>query len=252
MTQSGFKLHGIEHFSPSQANTFRTSPALYLLKYGFKIKDSVGPAAHRGTAGELGIVRGIAGDPLPLAECQTIALAEFDRLSALSTDPRRDKERAAVAGIVEKGIEELRQYGPPSDVQGEVLYQVDDLSVPLRGYFDVRWANHGILTDIKTTHALPSKISSAHARQVALYRAASGDNYSARVTYVTPKKAATYELENPQEHLDALIRIAQTADRFMAISKDLHELAQLCIPDVDSFYYSDPVLRQAAFEIWKV
>jgi hypothetical protein len=46
------------------------------------------------------------------------------------------------------------------------------------------------------------------------------------------------------------VRIAQTADRFLALSKDPKELAQLCIPDTDSFYYSDPMLRQAAFDIW--
>lgn len=249
---SGFRFHGIDYFSPSQANTFRSSPALYLLQYVFKIKGSVGPAAHRGTAGELGIVRGISENALPLDECKRVAVAEFDRLTALSTDPRRDKERAAVEGVVEQGIQELKGYGPPSHAQGEVVYQVDDLPIPLRGFFDLRWDKHGVLTDIKTTHALPSKIAAAHAKQVALYRAASGDNFSARVTYVTPKKAATYELENPREHLDALVRIAQTADRFLALSKDPKELAQLCIPDVDSFYYSDPMLRQAAFDIWGV
>ena len=249
---SGFRLHNIEYFSPSQANTFRASPALYLLQYVYKIKGSVGPAAHRGTAGELGIVRGISENALPLDECKRVALAEFDRLTALSTDPRRDKERAAVEGVVEQGIQELKGYGPPSQAQGEVVYEAEGLPVPLRGFFDLRWDKHGILTDIKTTHALPSKIAASHAKQVALYRAASGDNFSARVTYVTPKKAATYELENPREHLDALVRIAQTADKFLALSKDPKELAQLCIPDTDSFYYSDPVLRQAAFDIWGV
>ena len=198
------------------------------------------------------IVRGISATPLPVEECKRVAVAEFDRLTALSTDPRREKERLAVEGIVEQGIQELKGYGPPSKAQGEVVYKVDDLPIPLRGFFDLLWDNHGILTDIKTTHALPSKISSSHAKQVALYRAASGDNFSARVTYVTPKKAATYELENPREHLEALVRTAQAADRFLSLSKDPKELAQLCIPDTDTFYFSDPVLRQAAFDIWGV
>jgi hypothetical protein len=45
-------------------------------------------------------------------DCQAAALAEFDRLAALSTDPNRTRERDAISGIVAAAFAELRQYGP--------------------------------------------------------------------------------------------------------------------------------------------
>ena len=118
------------------------------------------------------------------------------------------------------------------------------------GFYDFEWEHHGVLVDLKTTHALPSKISTNHARQVALYVAARGDNLDARITYVTSKKSATYQLENKREHVEALGRIALTIQRFLSITDDPYELASLIVPDVDSFYFGDATSRQQAFDIW--
>jgi hypothetical protein len=137
-------------------------------------------------------------------------------------------------------------------VQGKISLDYDGLLVPMIGYYDFEWEQHGMLTDLKTTHALPSKISRPHARQVALYRAARGDNLSARVTYVTPKKHATYALENAREHVDALGKIGMTIQRFLSLSDDPMELASYVVPDTESFYFNDPVSRQQAFEIWGI
>jgi hypothetical protein len=183
-------------------------------------------------------------------ECQAVARKEFDHLAALSADPRRDKESASIADMVAQGLEELRPYGKPSSTQGKIEYQVEGLAVPLIGFYDFEWQDHGILVDLKTTHALPSKISTNHARQVALYVAARGDNLNARITYVTPKKSATYALENAREHVKSLERVALTIQNFLSKSDDPKELASLVVPDVDSFYFNDPAVRQKAFEIW--
>lgn len=213
------------------------------------VRTQVGAAAFRGTAVEAGIVHGLMNDA-NLFECQAVAKKEFDKLSALSSDPRRDKEYAAIPEMVEQGLSELWPYGKPSSTQGKIEYQVEGLAVPLIGFYDLEWENHGVLVDLKTTHALPSKISTNHARQVALYVAARGDNLDARITYVTSKKVATYQLENKREHVKALERVALTIQRFLSQSDDPKELAQLVVPDVDSFYFNDPATRQAAFEIW--
>jgi hypothetical protein len=110
---------------------------------------------------------------------------------------------------------------------------------------------HGIVIDLKTTEALPSQIKVPHARQVALYASRSG-NLDARLTYVTPKKRATYGLENVQEHLNALHRIALTVERFLALSDDPEFFVNITSPDLESFYWSPPQARQAAFEMWGV
>jgi hypothetical protein len=244
-----FAKYGIEHLSPSQCNLFVASPAMYVMERCMKLRSPVGAAAHRGTAVEAGVVHGLLNGAT-LKECQDLAKKEFDKLTALSGDPRKEKEAAGLADMVAEGIKELSAYGKPTSTQGAIKYEVEGLAVPLIGFYDMEWENHGILIDLKTTHALPSKISTNHARQVALYCAARGDNLDARITYVTSKKSATYQLENKREHVKALETIALTIQRFLSISDDPKYLASLVVPDVDSFYFSDPLARQNAFNVW--
>ena len=69
---------------------------------------------------------------------------------------------------------------------------------------------------------------------------------------MTPKKAATYRLENIREHVESIHKIALTIQRFLALSADPQVLAGLVVPDVDSFYYNDPITRQHAFDVWGI
>jgi len=245
---NNFAKYGIEHLSPSSCNLFTASPAMFVLQKCLGKRTMVGAAAHRGTAVEHGIAHYLTTGSKP--EAIDLAKAEFAKLSSMTGDPRQDKESAAIADMVTIGIEELKGYGTPSSMQGKIEYKVEGLAVPLIGYYDFEFEQHGALIDLKTTHALPSKISTNHARQVALYVAARGDNLDARITYVTSKKSATYQLENKREHVHALEKIALTIQKFIGISDDPYELASLVVPDVDTFYFSDPITRQMAFEIW--
>ena len=244
-----FEHYDIHHLSPSSCSLFVASPAMFILKKLMKVKDTVGPAAHRGTAVESGIVAGLV-DGVSEAKCIDIARCEFASLTALMSGPKKEKEEATIADFVKTGLKELLPYGKPTSTQGRINYEFEGLLVPMLGFYDLEWADHGILTDIKTTHALPSKISTNHARQVALYRAACGDNLDARVSYVTPKKSASYVLENAREHLEALRLIALTIQRFLSLSDDPKVLASYVVPDVDTFYFSDPMARKATFDMW--
>jgi hypothetical protein len=246
-----FERYGIAHLSPSSCNTYAASPAAFVLDKILKRKGEVGPAAHRGTATEAGVVLGLTTNATT-EECVRHADAEFWRLTAMSNDPRREKERAAVGEMVKVGLNELRPYGPPTSTQGKIEYRVEGLHVPLVGFYDIEWANHKILNDLKTTHALPSQIKISHARQVALYVAARGGDLDARLTYVTPKKCATYRLENVQDHVKSLENIALSIQKFLSISSDPKELASIVVPDLESFYFNDPDTRQAAYEVWKI
>lgn len=246
-----FEIHGIKHLSPSSCNTYAGSPAAFVLDKVLKRKQGVGPAAHRGTATEAGVVLGLV-EGASVDECVKHADEEFWRLTAMSNDPRREKERAAVGDMVKIALTELKPYGRPTSTQGKIEYHVDGLLVPLLGFYDIEWANHNILVDLKTTHALPSQIKIPHARQVALYAAAKGGNVDARLTYVTPKKCATYHLENIQEHIRALENIAKAIQVFLSTSDDPMELASMVVPDLESFYFNDPATRQAAFEVWGI
>lgn len=249
---SPFEVHGIDHLSPSQINLFCASPALWVMERILKRRSPVGAAAHRGIAAEDGIVAGLMDPAKSAAECADVALAKFRTLTALSRDPGREKEGSALPLIVHEGLKELRPYGLPSLAQGKIEHRFEGLSVPVIGYFDLRWEQHGIVLDIKTQLRLNSSIKVGHARQVAIYKAALSDNLDARISYITDKKAATYTLENHREHVRALHKIALTMQRFVALSTDPQELASLVIPDTDSFYFHDPTTRQNAFEVFGV
>jgi len=246
---NSFERHGIEHLSASSINLFAASPALFVLEKVLKRRTGVGAAAHRGSAVEAGIMLGLlngADDDACIAEAKKI----FGQKTALSGDPRREHEAESLAAMVINGLNELRPYGKPSSVQGRIDHRVEGLQVPIIGYYDAEWIDHGILFDLKTTHRVPSEISTNHARQVALYKACRGDNIDARISYCSTKKVATYRLENAAEHLRAIERIALTIQRFLAVSDDPQEFVGITVPDTDSFYFSDPNTRQAVFETW--
>jgi hypothetical protein len=246
-----FERYEIDHLSPSACNLFVASPAMYVMERVLKRKAPVGAAAHRGNAVEAGIAKGLFEDA-SLDECVSEARKTFAGLASLSGDPRKEKEIAAIPAMVKVGLQELKPYGKPSSAQGKIEWKVEGLHVPMIGFYDFEWADHGILVDLKTTHKLPSKISTNHARQVALYNAARGNNLDTRVCYTTPSKTAVYRLENSDEHVRALEKIARTIQNFLSISNDPLELASIVVPDVDSFYFADPLARKHAFEVFGI
>jgi hypothetical protein len=247
-----FEQHGIAHLSASSINSFCTSPALWVMERLLKRSAPVGAAAHRGTSAEDGIVAGLLDRSKTDDECAEIALAKFRTVTALCKDPNREKELAALPGIVKCGLAELRPYGVPDKTQGKIEITLPGLMVPVIGYYDLFYEGHGIIIDIKTQLRLASSIKVGHARQVSLYKVGLGDNLDARLTYVTDKKAATYTLENHRQHVEAVTRIALTMQRFLALSADADELAGLVAPDTDHFFFSDPIARQHAFEVWGI
>lgn len=223
---------------------------MFIIEKLLKRKSPVGCAAHRGTAAEEGICFGLVNQNASLAQCQEIAIKRYDYLTGLSTDPNRKTERDAVPGIVSQGLDALRHYGIPSGLQKKVVYETAELPLPIVGFIDLDYEQHGRLIDIKTQLKLTSSIKVEHARQVSLYKHATSDNYEAGVAYVTPKKSAIYGLENSRHHLNALIRIAQTLERFLALSDDPMVLAGLVSPNFSSFYWNDPGARRVGLELW--
>lgn len=224
---------------------------MYVLERILGHKQPVGTPAHRGTAVEAGVALGLmegADDDAAVVE----ALKVYDRLTALSADARRATHRADIDGMVRSALEELRPYGKPSSAQGKIVWQPEGLEAPILGFYDFRWDEHGIVVDLKTTERLPSEVKIGHARQVALYAAGGSDNVEGRLTYVTPRKRATYRLENTREHLVALANIARAVERFLSLSDDPKFFVSVTVPDLESFYWHGPNARQLAFTEWGV
>jgi hypothetical protein len=110
-----------------------------------------------------------------IAACIAAAEATFDREMALTSDGRRDAERHNLAGYVRHGLVELRQYGVPTAYRDRVEITLDDVLVPVVGYLDWRFDQHGLLVDLKTAERLPSAIGNGHGRQGAVYARAHGN-----------------------------------------------------------------------------
>jgi hypothetical protein len=250
---NGFALHGLDHLSATGLNLWASQPALWVVEKLLRRRASPGSAAHRGTAVEHGVSLGLFQPTRDVADCQVAALAEFDRLAALSADPNRARERGAIPGLVETALAELRQYGPPTPPpEGQRQHRVEvvlpDVPVPVIGYQDFVWDAHGIVLDLKTQLRLASDIGPAHARQGAVYVA--GGNRQMRFCYATPKRVAVYALEDARAPLLTLRHIALRLERFLRLSRDPQELVALLCPDFESFWWSAPEARALGREIY--
>ena len=255
---SGFKAHGVQSLSASQINTYIGDPAYWVLQKLFKTRSEPNAAMVRGISAESGIVHGLFNLDASLEDCVALALREYDEKLALSNDPKYDSERAGIPGLIEYALQELRQYGVPSNAQERITVKLPDVTVPFFGYTDIEYADHGIIVDIKTTLRMPSSISEYHARQGAIYAHAKS-NYAMRFAYVKPKPSKgqdracnVYEMTSDDiaTYLAQVREVALRMDRFLSISNDKHELAALLVPDYSGYQWSNPSIREQGRELY--
>lgn len=233
--------------SPSALNLFCASPAMFVLEKVLKQRQPVGAPAHRGTAIEDGVTHGLMNPTAPVEDCVEVSFKTYDRVTALTRDTRREDYRATIPDMVAHALAELRPYGVPSQCQGFIEWRPEGLKFPIVGYYDYHWADHNITTDLKTTEKLPSSVKIPHARQVALY--VTTNNADARATYVTPKKKATYRIDNIDAHRTALHQIALRVEKFLSLSDDPKFFTEIIAPDYESFYWGGPA-RDIGFQTW--
>lgn len=236
--------------SPSSLNLFSGCVSMFVLEKILGIRQPMGVPAHRGTAVEDGVTAGLLDPALSLDDASEVAFKKYDTITALSADRRRDEYRETIPGMVKAALEELRPYGIPTDCQKFIEWKPDGLTYPIVGYLDYHWADHNITVDLKTTEKMPSEVKVAHARQISLY--VTSNNADARACYVTPKKRATYQIENTDQHRNSLFQIAQRCEAFLALSDDPKFFTTITVPDLESFYWSGPAARQIAFEVWGI
>jgi len=253
-----FERHGIEHLSASSLNLWAAEPALWIMERLLGRKAPPGVPAARGKAVEHGVHLGLSDPRLSVEECIEGAERAFDRETVFNGDPRRADERKKLAGWVRGALAELRQYGTPDGFQEKVEVRLDDIPVPIVGFIDWRFADHGLIVDLKTTERFPSAIGDAHGRQGAVYASAHG-NFGMRFAYAKPapvktdrRQVTVYEMsgDDVRRHLAALRAIALSLGRFLSMSNDARELAGLIAPDFDSFYWSEPAARAAGREVF--
>lgn len=236
--------------SPSACNLFAASPAMFVLEKVLGQRQPVGAPAHRGTAVEHGVTIGLMDPAASIETCTKEAQTKYDTVSALSGDPRRADYRETIPAMVEMALKELRPYGVPSGTQGFVEWKPEGLTLPIVGYYDFEWADHGVIVDLKTTERMPSAVKVSHARQIALY--VTSNNADARACYCTPKKSTTYRIENVDAHRAALHRLALSVEAFLSLSDNPEFYTTITAPDVENFYWASPAARQAAYQYWSI
>jgi hypothetical protein len=250
---TAFAKHNIGHLSASSVNLFIAQPALWCASYLLGKRPPVGPAAHRGTSIEAGVESGLFDPELPVTECQKIAQQKFHSLTRLSSDPRIEKERDCINGSVEVALAELRQYGVPDKPadgrQHKLDIKVEGVPIPVIGYLDFIWPQHGIIGDLKSAARIPSEISDAHARQGSLYLR-HGSNLQCRMIYVSSKKVAAYVVEDAATHVASFVQAAQAIEHLLSLSDDGEKITRCFAPDLSSFYWGDQSARRIAQEIW--
>ena len=131
--------------------------------------------------------------------------------------------------------------------QRRIEVEVPGCPIPVIGYTDFDFED--VIVDLKTTTRLPSAISAAHRRQGAIYSRASG-NRGVDFIYLTPKKAARYQLENSDQDWLEVCETAHRLLRFLDKFETREEVASVVIPNFDTFWWSSPSTREKAREVF--
>jgi hypothetical protein len=246
-----FKVHGIEHLSPSKINLWVNDPALFIGTYLCGMKGSYGVGAFRGTAVEHALEKKLSNKDFPQKAIDEFLYGSFDKEcvehNISENDDKLIKERKTLESYYNVALETYANFGQPELYQHKIYYSLhEDLPIPFLGFIDFVYADS--IRDLKTTGIRPSKFSIAHQRQLAVYSKAFPDK-ELWVDYVTKKEAVSFKLQNVEQRLNEVIKIAFGLQKFLSISDDPFELASMHHPNFDNWMWNEDMKKQST-KIW--
>jgi len=236
---AGVARHGIQHLSNSSLRLFRDAPAVWIGRYMLKAPDEAGPGAWRGLAVETGL------DHLLYGEESATAIAamkrEWDRQAMGLADDKTLEEAAALEDFLVQAAVAFGGLSIPLMRQARVELTLPDISVPLIGYADWVWPDHG--RDLKTTWRLPSKADPSHVEQVATYARYFKRDF--HVVYVTPKRWASYEVTQAvaNEAWERVIETAHALRSMLERVRDGVDALSMFAPNYDDYHFSAPMME---------
>ena len=251
----GFTKHNIDHLSASSINLWANAPDVWVMQYLHGLRTPMGAAAWRGIVVEQAVVETLMGDH----EAASIdrALAKFDKRFPIG-DEKTSAERRRIEPMAQLAIEELIEFGKPEfpEVEeGENLQEKISITakgegwqIPVIGYLDLVFPQHGVVIDLKTTARIPSTMSPEHQLQRAIYAKAKG-NMDVRFLYVSEKKTSMLSDGDPTELLaQAKVQIGRIEAFLRHCDK---ETAKAIVPvQPSSFYWSgNETLRKEFYGI---
>jgi|TARA_R110000822_G_scaffold53516_2_gene138011 hypothetical protein len=244
---SNLKRFGLKHLSHSNLDLARNDLGLWVMRYLYKVYDPANAAMARGNAAEHGCYVALTGgefdDPVDAA------VKDFNKRTALGVNGEaRDRERKNIPGFIEQFIEAIGEDKPEVvDYQRRIEVEIDGIDIPCMGFTDFGFED--AIVDLKTTNRMPSAISASHRRQGSIYQRAAG-NRSVDFLYVSAKKWARYELTDSDQDWREVCETAHRLDRLLGKFETKEEVAEVVMPNFDTFYWSSPATREKAREIF--
>ena len=188
----GFQRHNIDHLSASSINLWTNAPDVWVMQYLHGLRTPMGPAPWRGICVEDAVVATLQGGSEQ--DATKAALAKFDQRFIVGDDTTT-KERDLIQPMIQLAIEELMEFGRPEFPDGggqekiSITAKGDGWQIPVIGYLDLVFPQHGLVIDLKTTTRVPSTMSPEHQLQRAIYAKAKG-NMGVKFLYCSAKKSA--------------------------------------------------------------
>lgn len=255
-TNNPFSIHGINHLSASSINLFVEDKAMWCMTYLMKTPRTTSPSAIRGNAIEHGInIIHNAPQQFSLSDTAKEVGYKYDQLLREAEidldDEKAEQERQSLRCY----LDTYTQFIPsswfetkPVSYQEEILINYGELPVPLKGFIDFRFDKY--IVDLKTTTKMPSKLTDAHCRQMAVYSMAYPD-LDMYLNFVTPKKFSIFAVDDLDKWRQQVFDIAISIQRFLSASDDKLELTLQNYPNFDHWKW-DELKQKQAKEIWSI
>ncbi len=236
---NGFEKHGIKHLSASSINLWTNAPDVWVASYLFKKRGLMSAPAMRGICTEDAVSAFLTGEMQKEAALEK-ALEKFDKMFFLA-DEKISKERAMIEPCMELALKDLEQYGKPEfpeegQVKISITAKTPDFEIPVIGYLDFVFPDHGIVVDLKTTGRIPSTMSAEHQLQRAIYQKARG-NQIVKFLYVSSKKTSLLEDGDPTEILAIAKKRIARLEKFLR-SGSADEIKDIIPVNPNSFYWN--------------
>ena len=262
---AGLEKYNIPVVSPSSINDFVSYRSKWCLRkiYGYDFPSNC--AMERGTCTEKG-VQPVLQDLITIDEGIELALKNFDKKCNPDMKDYHE-ERATIPYLIRGAVEELKnKLGDLYTYQAKIEGVLREYK--FYGYTDFVFVDNStgkkIIVDLKTTKKMPSKLASSHARQIALYSKAL--ECDAILLYLIPYRKTDkktkivsrrtegiwYELEDREKHLEEAYKIIRTMDTLLYNCNDKNEVADMCYPNVDDWFWDSPELIAARKKVWGV
>jgi len=236
---NGFEKHGIKHLSASSINLWTNAPDVWVAQYLFYKRSPLSAAAMRGICTEDAVVAVLTGDS-EVAEAVKAAHDKFDKTFMVGNE-KTTKERNMIEPCMALAIDQLKEYGKPEfPEEGQqkvsITAKTDDYEIPVIGYLDFVYPEHGVIVDLKTTGRMPSTMSPEHQLQRAIYQKARG-NQAVKFLYVTPKKTSMLEDGDPTELLNYAKKQISRLEKFLRAGTK-NDIKEVIPVNPNTFYWN--------------